>query len=170
MSDEGEVYHDWVEDRDAGRPAHYREIYWGERTDISVLPAVDYNHFAYSEWNIRISLYTMGVREEYWPTLLKWRKGPQVTENEWGEKVYVTLLYKVASSSESWGRYSRIIVDVYTGFLRDIVKSGDIEMVVTAPLIESLGNFGSYFLYSNLYEYRLTSLDASGYCYYHRMD
>ena len=87
-----------------------------------------------------------------------------------GVKSYSTLLYKLASSGAAWKKYDKNIEYVYTGYIREIVREKRIDMVVTPPLITTLGKYGSWYLYSNLYEYRIIMLDESGYYWYSAED
>ena len=95
MSDEGEVYRGWLEDRDSYGPIRYCDIYWGADDDRSTLSKVDYKHFSYNSWNIRMNLYTMCVREVYWNEILERSKGPEKLEYGNGVTNYYTLLYKL---------------------------------------------------------------------------
>ena len=164
MSEDGEVYRDWLEDRDAYGPVRYCQIYWSD-DDQSTLPEVDYKHVAYSSWNIRINLYTMVIRDVYCEMILERRKGAKKMEYENGVTTYYTLLYKLALSDEAWDRYEKNIEYIYTGYIRKIVDENQIGMIVTPPLIASIGKYGSWTLYSNLYEYLIVSLDEMGYCW-----
>ena len=160
------------DDRDASL-FHYGPLYYGvlreedESGGVRPCPPIDYTDPGYYPWHIRMSLTAVGRSEDYINFMIQRSTGPRivpVTGDSSDE--YHTLLFKMNISPRDHGRYDRMLINLYQGFLRSIVSETVLSMVVTLPIMFSLSTIGAAFIGGPFYRYKIIILNDEGYFYY----
>ena len=152
-----EVYYYWPE---SYASAEYLD------EDEEKLKGVDYEDIAYDKWNIELSLRAKGVAQEYWHLYLNLREGAEEIRVEGQEVRYLTLLYRVPTSNRLHAQYDKNLVNLYTGYVREIIEKYGVDIQVSYYLIRCLGGLGSWYISGLLYHYKRLLLDVDGYFWY----
>ena len=107
--------------------------------DEETLMPVDYTDIAYDEWNIKMSLRVKGIKEVFWNCFLRLRMGPDEMKYDNMETRYLTLLYRVSKSVSLHEKYENVLIDLYTGYMREIVENYGANVDVSYYLVRCLG-------------------------------
>ena len=162
----GYAYHNAMEEVSTQRemvaywPPNYGDVFFPEDDESDELPPVNYSNIAYEDWSIQMSCRATGLRPQYYQRL---NRGHEVLLMADDEPAYLTLLYKTVKSRSLHKSYDGIVVNLYTGYLRELVLGNDINAPTSYYLVRCLGGLGAWYISAPFFHYKSLLLDAAGY-------
>ena len=82
------------------------------------------------------------------------------------ETRYLTLLYRVSHSNKLHAKYDNNLMNLYTGYIREIIENYGVNIQISYYLVRCLGGLGSWYISGLLYHYKTLLLDEDGYFWF----